>query len=822
MASVEEILLNFVGRDNVSGVQNRIKNGMKEIGSAASSANSKFKDMGATAGQVGSKFSSGLRGAQGLMSRLGGIGSSVFSKIASAGRGAMDAISARIRGVQKQLQALGDQMDMGASAIQGALGGIGFTQVAGPAIEGAMNKEQRTIQLTAKFGAGEAERIQAQLAEVAAVTPGDDSVLKAILTKGAMDGNLTSMQQMQSIAQAYAGYAAGSAASGKQMAEVQRDINDYLFNGTTSVLEIDSIYRDHIGELKAAKNVQERIEVINKLNREHYNDILAKSNSLTNVWQMFKGYLTSAATELGMTVLPIVKMVVGALITLNEWTGGWFFKIAIAAAILGTGFLAVFGTIGILVSGIVSLMGTITALGGFLAAAATGATLAGGATFSLSLAFGVLKAAVMSFFLTNPVGWLILIIGAIVTLITVTGKWGDVINWLKGAWNNLVNWGGWKVLQDKINGLVEGAKGVGDKINNLTKGPNGEGKTITETYSDNKRQEMEAYARAIQGAQQWLAEFDRRWKAFWETDEGKQLAKEFGDAIKEVQGALGEVKQALSELWGEIVKAFQPLIDVLRPAKQEIQGTGQAAGQAQEPFDAIGAIIHGLVWVIRIFVFVIKQVALGIRNAVFVARTLYSVLRMLVYGPVWVGQMVFKALADGIQWVIDKVNGLIGAVNAALQPLRDFINAAGQALGVSGGTVQNPVTGQPQPQSAQVQAGNAAANWIQGAAGNTVNAVRTLFSSPLTVNQPGGVSGLRNFPLVKFPQLTPEVMDNIAKGASGGAKGKTVVNTTQVAAGAVQIDATNMNPNELRGVLIDVFESLNKGTAPNKKSTTTA
>lgn len=810
MASVEEILLNFVGKDNVSNVQNRIKSGMNEIGSAASAANSKFKSMGDTAGQIGTKFTSGASKANSVMSQIGSTGTAAFRKVQSAGEGAIKSISSKLSGLKRQLQDIGDQMDASSSAIQGALGGIGFKEVATPVMEGAMGKEQREIQLTAKFGPDEAKRIQNQLAQIAAVTPGDDSVLKNILTKGAMDGNLTSMEQMKSIAQAYAGYAAGSAASGKQMAEVQRDINDYLFNGTTSVLEIDSIYRDHIDQLKGAKTVQERIEVINRLNKEHYNDILANSNSLNNVWQMFKGYITSAATDLGMTILPVVKLIVSGLLTLNELTGGWAFKIGIAVALVGTAGLAVLGTVGILLSGVASLIGMVGTLGVAATGWATGAAIAGGATFSWSLALGVLKAAVISFFMTNPIGWLILIIGAIVTLITVTGKWGDVINWLKGAWNNLVNWGGWKVLEDRINGLIAGAKDIGNRINNSTTGPDGKGQTITDKMAANRKRDAEAVAKAWKGAQDWLAEYDRRVKEFSNSAEGKQLSKEFGDAIKEVQAAFDEIKKALGELWNEIVKAFQPLIDMFKPAAAGandvaggVNNANGAAQQAAPAFDLIGAIIRVLVTVIRIFVFVIRQFAAGLRTAIAVARIAYSVLRLLIFGPVMLGQAIFKGLADAVGWVVDKVNALIGAVNSAMQPLRDFISTAGQAMGIQPPAAPGAPPTPAKPQSVQLQAGN----YVE-------DKLRTLFTSPLTVNRMGGVSGLKNTPLVKFPQLTPELLDNIAKGAKGGNGTKTVVQTTQVSKGAVQIDATGMNPNELGKVLIEVFEGLNKGKAP--------
>lgn len=347
MATAEDVLIRFVGVNQVSPTTQAIK---KDINSINQSL-------------------------QGVDRKAQGTGQQ-FNQVGAASQRAGQSITSSMRSSMESIGMVG-------FALTSLLGGFSALTIAQSAMSGAMAQQSNMALLTRKFGA-EAESIAKNIQTIVSEVPGDDTFMNQLLSGAAYKAGETNVALLKEMGTAAADYMATSSSMGKNMIETQMDLREYFLTGNTTQLERDSILKGQLDKLKGQETVQDRIKALNEaLNAEGYKGT-ATMDTMANKWETFKGKLQLAATMLGTSVLPTLEAIVNTLTWADEVTGGWsttliviggfFIGLAAMAAMFLEPLILIGGAIswvgggllGLLIPGLTGTMGASMGAGGAL------------------------------------------------------------------------------------------------------------------------------------------------------------------------------------------------------------------------------------------------------------------------------------------------------------------------------------------------------------------------------------------------------------------------------------------------------------------------
>ena len=195
--------------------------------------------------------------------------------------------------------------------------------------------------------------------------------------------------------------------------------------------------------------------------------------------------------KVGTLVIPIVAPILEAIAGGLEAVLGVFKLIPaplqlllIGLPILAGLFLTVLGVMMMLAPGL-------AILGAMFGLEAGAVTFFGVASAAASAGIGMLSGALDMLFLSNPIGWIILAIIAIVAIISYFHAWGGIISWFQAAWASLVAYfmplimnleaafnilskaigdglkGAWDIISPAISAFQSAIKGAGGNVNVL-------------------------------------------------------------------------------------------------------------------------------------------------------------------------------------------------------------------------------------------------------------------------------------------------------------------------------------------------------------------
>lgn len=304
MASVEEVLIHFKGKNDVTPIQNQISSGMNNVQKTTGTATS-------------------------TLGKMGEAGKTAFSSLKSSLSTFMDGMS----GLQ--------------GAIAGVIGSFGAMEVAQMAVTGAMDRQMNEQLLTLKFGASESRRIVNDIQNIVADLPGDDTFMNQMLSLASYKGGIGDSGMLATLGQVTAGYTIASSHFNPGLEKfAQMELKDYILTGNVSLMQRDGLLREHVDKLQEAETMEERITLLNQiLNDEGYMQLANLDNTAIR-WEIVKGKIQMAATTLGTFILPIIEAVLGFLISMDETTGGWSTQLILIGVTVG----GIIGSLGLLKS----------------------------------------------------------------------------------------------------------------------------------------------------------------------------------------------------------------------------------------------------------------------------------------------------------------------------------------------------------------------------------------------------------------------------------------------------------------------------------------
>lgn len=164
--------------------------------------------------------------------------------------------------------------------------------------------------------------------------PGDDTILQGLLSQAvAKDASLTT-KELGDMGTAAADYFAAMENFGKSSSEAFQDMNNYILTGNTAEIERSPILANHIDKLKEGTSIQERSVLLQKaLNAEGWGG-MSKVDTYNNALETFNGMIERGKYNLGGLFLGATKGAMGAIMGLDELTGG----LASAGLAFGTEF----------------------------------------------------------------------------------------------------------------------------------------------------------------------------------------------------------------------------------------------------------------------------------------------------------------------------------------------------------------------------------------------------------------------------------------------------------------------------------------------------
>jgi len=420
MPTVEQVLVEFRGRNNVTPIQNQISNGFKTINNNTKST-------------------------QGQFTRLSGAGQAAFNSLKT--------------GVGSFIQS----MDGINGAISSVIAGFGAMEMASMVATGAMQAEMNQALLSRRFGE-QAAGIQQSIQDIVAMVPGDDSFMNQLISGAAYRSGVANVEVLKQLGNATSDYLAASSMMGQMPVEAQRELKEYILTGNTGLMERDGILRNHTDKLKQATTLEERIAALNEaMNAEGYKGI-SQMTTAQNLWEQVKGKIQAAATAIGLQILPFVKQLLDFFLWLDTSTGGWSTKLIFIAGLvisIAGAFSLVAGPVGAATSMIGSLASIILSqfIPGMTAATATNMgflgtlnvgwqsfvswiTGANAATIANWGFLGSLKAVFIAL-LTNPITWVVIAIVGLVVAVYEVGKamgwWNDIMGFGQAIWNGLIS-----------------------------------------------------------------------------------------------------------------------------------------------------------------------------------------------------------------------------------------------------------------------------------------------------------------------------------------------------------------------------------------------
>ena len=304
MASVEEVLIHFKGKNDVTPIQNQISSGMNNVQKTTGTATS-------------------------TLGKMGEAGKTAFSSLKSSLSTFMEGMS----GLQ--------------GAIAGVIGSFGAMEVAQMAVTGAMDRQMNEQLLTLKFGASESRRIVNDIQNIVADLPGDDTFMNQMLSLASYKGGIGDSGMLATLGQVTAGYTIASSHFNPGLEKfAQMELKDYILTGNVSLMQRDGLLREHVDKLQEAETIEERITLLNQiLNDEGYMQLANLDNTAIR-WEIVKGKIQMAATTLGTFILPIIEAVLGFLVDMDEATGGWSSQLILVGVTVG----GIVGSLGLLKS----------------------------------------------------------------------------------------------------------------------------------------------------------------------------------------------------------------------------------------------------------------------------------------------------------------------------------------------------------------------------------------------------------------------------------------------------------------------------------------
>ncbi len=364
MVSAEEVLINLVGRDQLSGPMNKgaasFRNLQKEAGAAKVSVDrvgagkaSMDKLSGSTLGAAEKvkQLANHAQGAQGELNKIAGAGASV-NKVGDSASNAGKKLDSMGAAGSKAGASSAAGMNKATSAAEGLSGmigqvisGFGLMSIASSAATGAMSKEMNQALLTRRYGAEQAKALTGQIQQIVADVPGDDTYMNQMLNLASYKTGLTDTNTLKELGTTIADYTiGGQVVAGQRPWESQMELKDYILNGNTALMARDGILKNHIDKLEKAKTVEERIKALNEaLNEEGLKGISTLETTATT-WETVKGKIQLALTALGEKFLPTASKILDIFLQLDESTGGWSTELIV----IGGTVAAIAGSIGLI------------------------------------------------------------------------------------------------------------------------------------------------------------------------------------------------------------------------------------------------------------------------------------------------------------------------------------------------------------------------------------------------------------------------------------------------------------------------------------------
>lgn len=302
MATNEEVMLTFRGRDEVSSTAEKIKNNVNSIGNTAT----------------------GIRGK--------------ISSIASS----FDSVS---------------------SAITGVLGGMSLMNQATEMWDAATQRQSSQVYLTEMFKqsgmddfANKAKEMQGSIQDIVSQVPGDDTFMNVILSGALARETSLTTDQLSEGAKGIADYLAASEMNGKAAIETQQDLKTYILTGNTATLERDSILKEQLGTLQGQETVYGRIEALNKALKDEGFSGLSGFDTASNAMAELTGQMDKAYADLGSMFLPVTQQIIQGFLNINESVGGGLAMAIVGVSTALSGVATGIGTIGTAFTGLNSMI----------------------------------------------------------------------------------------------------------------------------------------------------------------------------------------------------------------------------------------------------------------------------------------------------------------------------------------------------------------------------------------------------------------------------------------------------------------------------------
>ena len=304
MGAVEDIVMVFTARDNVTPVANGIKNNVtrsttsmsKSINSTAKS----FSSAGVSFANTGTQMKSV---AERLTEDFGGISASVST----------------------------------------LAGSMGLATIASNMWSASTQRQTNQIYLATQRGKQGAQELYDEIQRIVMEVPGDDTFMTSLLSMAAgLDTSLT-VEGLQNLGDALADYYMAASAKGQLSYETEREMRNYMLSGETRALT-NSVLAQEIDLLKDKNTVQERaLALQTALDKTGFGG-LAHYESAKNIWEETKGHFQKGAADAGDLFTPIIQVVLKTYNTIDSLFNG---KLSAVLVLFSAISLAIISTIGL-------------------------------------------------------------------------------------------------------------------------------------------------------------------------------------------------------------------------------------------------------------------------------------------------------------------------------------------------------------------------------------------------------------------------------------------------------------------------------------------
>ena len=259
-------------------------------------------------------------------------------------------------GIRGKIRSVADSFDFVSSTITGVLGGMSLLDQATNMWNAATQRQTSEFYLGANIGTQKAKEMTKAIQDIVAQVPGDDTFMNMILSGSLAKQTDMSTSELNKQASVVADYLAGSEMQGKNAIEAQQDMKSYILSGSTAELERSSILSNQVDKLKDKATIQERINALAEAEAAEKVAGLSGYDTAANALTEFQGQIEKAYADLGSMFLPIEQSVIQGFLDINDSVGGSLSTVLVGAATGASALATGIGSIGATFTGLNSMI----------------------------------------------------------------------------------------------------------------------------------------------------------------------------------------------------------------------------------------------------------------------------------------------------------------------------------------------------------------------------------------------------------------------------------------------------------------------------------